>query len=480
MTTVTSLLEWKVVPGFPGYEASTQGQLRCRKKNKILNVSPNGVYLQDASGKKTRHKLHIWIALTFVPNPDPLRYTRVIIKNALLADVVHADNLVWGTQQEPVAANTAVPLPPSARILSLSQTDAYTKVLRKYKCQQQQNWDRLSSKHGKRQENGCIEAKTEYHNVKMGSFSIRIHKLAYFLFEDNIDLARISEDGLVIRHKCGNAKCFEPSHLEIGTPSQNLYDDKIRDGTMICGVKHGRCTITEEAAKAIIASKMKRGDEGYMTRKARAERFKVTERLVKHIDAGNAWAHLQSRSPRDKVVVRIQATKKARRARAKAWTSDMFNAAAARIRAKTEVVECKDATVPGCCHEWRGKLNPSGYGYFTIHGKQALVHIVALECHVQRHRNPQKLTLHRCGNKLCCNPEHLTFGDARQNALDAIRHGHKGAKIDQAVAQQVLDMLAAGKPKKAVVQELNLTEGIVRHIATGRTWQHITQPASDS
>ena len=143
----------------------------------------------------------------------------------------------------------------------------------------------------------------------------------------------------------------------------------------------------------------------------------------------------------------------------------MFNAAAAHIRAKTEVVECKDATVPGCCHEWRGKLNPSGYGYFTIHGKQSIARTEASQ--------PSKIDTMWLSCTAIQNISHLH--DDRQNALDAIRHGHKGAKID--LAQQVLEMLAAGKPKKAVAQELNLTEGIVRHIATGRTWQHITQPA---
>lgn len=468
---------WRVVPGYPGYEASTQGQLRCKKKNKIMKVSPNGVYLRDQSGKRTRHMLHVWIALTFVPNPDPIRLTHVRFKSESPSGTC-ADNLYWG--KHPLSETSAEPLPPCPRPASLSLTDKYAEALRKYRSQQAQVWTRISSKHGERQDSGCIEAKTEYHNVRLGTFSIRIHKLAYLLFNHDVDLARINDEGLVIRHKCGNAKCFEPSHLEIGTPSQNLYDDKIRDGTMICGIKHGRCTITEEVAKAILASKKGRGDERYMTRKARAERFKVTERLIQHIDSGHSWAHLQNRSPSEKEAARVKATKKGRRARAKLWTPDMFKVAAARIRAKTEVVECKDATVPGCCHEWKGKLDPSGYGYFTIHGKQARVHIVALECHLQRHRDPQKMTLHRCGNKMCCNPEHLTFGDARQNTLDAIRHGHKGVKIDQAVAQQVLDMLAAGKPRKAVVQDLNLTEGIVRHIATGRTWQHITQPVSDS
>jgi hypothetical protein len=358
-TTATPIsCTWRVVPGFPGYEASTQGQLRCKKKNKIMKVSPNGVYMKSLSGKQTRHMLHVWIALTFVPNPHPVRFSYVRYKDE--SSGACADNLYWGTH--PLSKTVTQPLPPCPRPASLSHTDKYAEVLQKYRSQQTQVWTRLSSKHGTMQEGGCMEAKTIYHNVKMGIFNIRIYKLAYLLFNHDVDLARISEESLVIRHKCGNARCFEPSHLELGTPTQNLYDDKARDGTMICGIKDGRCTITEAVAKAIMASKKGRGVEGYMTRKARAEYFKVSEKLIQHIDSGHSWAHLQNRSPSEKAAARVKATQKARRARVKVWTPDMFKVAAARIKAKIDVVECKDPTVPGCCHEWKG--NPSGYGYF--------------------------------------------------------------------------------------------------------------------
>lgn len=42
---------------------------------------------------------------------------------------------------------------------------------------------------------------------------------------------------------CKNKNCFELSHLELGTFKQNNYDDKIRDNTLLIGVKHPNCTI---------------------------------------------------------------------------------------------------------------------------------------------------------------------------------------------------------------------------------------------
>jgi hypothetical protein len=67
--------EWKAVPGFDDYEASSLGRVRSLKHStpKILSMCDNKGYLQvTLFNCKKRHKLlvHRVVALTFIDNPN--------------------------------------------------------------------------------------------------------------------------------------------------------------------------------------------------------------------------------------------------------------------------------------------------------------------------------------------------------------------------------------------------------------------------
>ena len=53
------------------------------------------------------------------------------------------------------------------------------------------------------------------------------------------------QDDLVVRHKCKNAHCVNPDHLELGTKAQNA-NDMIRDGTSLRGIKNPNCKLKPE------------------------------------------------------------------------------------------------------------------------------------------------------------------------------------------------------------------------------------------
>lgn len=46
----------------------------------------------------------------------------------------------------------------------------------------------------------------------------RAHRIMYMTVHGPIP------NDLVVRHKCDVKRCCNPSHLEIGTPSENMYD----------------------------------------------------------------------------------------------------------------------------------------------------------------------------------------------------------------------------------------------------------------
>ena len=69
---------------------------------------------------------------------------------------------------------------------------------------------------------------TNYGQQKWKGKNWHVHRLAYTLFKGDIP------DGLVVRHRCGNQRCCNPLHLELGTHKDNSADTRV----------HGRCTFT--------------------------------------------------------------------------------------------------------------------------------------------------------------------------------------------------------------------------------------------
>lgn len=90
-------------------------------------------------------------------------------------------------------------------------------------------------------------------------------------------------DGLIIRHKCDNPKCVNPSHLESGTRLDNQRD-MVERGRSCTGTKNGVAKLTDDDIRAIRAS-----DEGLT---ACGRRFGITYQNVWMIQTGRTWRHV--------------------------------------------------------------------------------------------------------------------------------------------------------------------------------------------
>ena len=80
---------------------------------------------------------------------------------------------------------------------------------------------------------------------------------------------------------------------------------------------------------------------------------------------------------------------------------------------------------PNECWEWRASVSSSGYGnwYGDVEGlpKQGTAHKRA---YVLFNGDPGGLfVLHKCGNRRCCNPNHLYAGTPLDNHNDCVKHG---------------------------------------------------------
>lgn len=94
-------------------------------------------------------------------------------------------------------------------------------------------------------------------------------------------------EGMVVRHKCDNPRCINPSHLELGTQLDNVQDMLDRNRgvlpPVIKGEENGNSKLTE---KEVIEIKTKMLNYKKGMRKQLANEYGVSEATIKAIRSG--------------------------------------------------------------------------------------------------------------------------------------------------------------------------------------------------
>ncbi|UWI83487.1 endonuclease [Ralstonia phage BHDT_So9] len=101
------------------------------------------------------------------------------------------------------------------------------------------------------------------------------HRVAY-CEHNNVPIESIA--GVVIRHKCDNPRCIEPTHLEPGTHAQNMQDRRERRP------KEAGHKITRAIAEAVRA----RLADGFTQKQVAAE-FGISQPHVCGISRRRSW-----------------------------------------------------------------------------------------------------------------------------------------------------------------------------------------------
>lgn len=78
---------------------------------------------------------------------------------------------------------------------------------------------------------------------------------------------------------------------------------------------------------------------------------------------------------------------------------------------------------PNKCWEYRGSKFSKKYGRFFFGGKSVLAHRFVYELENGAIEADGMYVMHKCNNKLCCNPQHLTLGTNRDNQMHASASG---------------------------------------------------------
>jgi hypothetical protein len=72
------------------------------------------------------------------------------------------------------------------------------------------------------------------------------------------------------------------------------------------------------------------------------------------------------------------------------------------------------------CWEYDGPIGTDGYKYIEISRKRISTHR-AMFYYKNSDVSQDVIVRHKCNNKICCNPDHLTYGSSRDNSLDVRR-----------------------------------------------------------
>jgi hypothetical protein len=93
-------------------------------------------------------------------------------------------------------------------------------------------------------------------------------------------------DGMVACHGPNGTRDNSIFNLSWGTQQKNLYEDKIRDGTFICGKKHYQVKLTEEIVRFIRANAHKYHTGQY------SAMFGVNRGTISDVLLHKTWKHV--------------------------------------------------------------------------------------------------------------------------------------------------------------------------------------------
>lgn len=126
----------------------------------------------------------------------------------------------------------------------------------------------------------------------------------------------------------------------------------------------------------------------------------------------------------------------------------------------------KESRLP--CWLWTGAINENGYGVFGLNKKTPKAHRVIYE-----HFNPNFLRVvrHKCNNRWCVNPAHLTDGYQSDNIIDSLKINSNGvAKLTTNQVLEIRTRIKAGETNPSIASDYNVTKENISSIRRNKTW----------
>lgn len=133
------------------------------------------------------------------------------------------------------------------------------------------------------------------------------------------------------------------------------------------------------------------------------------------------------------------------------------------------------------CIEWQMSRTKSGYGQLRVGNKLLYVHRIVATIIYGEPSADANHVLHSCDNPSCVNPDHLRWGNPKDNSDDKIAKGRykngslRGeqsptSKLTEAQVREIRQKIAIKIPRKEIANEYGICIGHIKQIRSGKAW----------
>ena len=135
-----------------------------------------------------------------------------------------------------------------------------------------------------------------------------------------------------------------------------------------------------------------------------------------------------------------------------------------------------DIDKSGCCWEWIGRKNKSGYGLTGIRSGSELAHRAYWQLVIGEIPSGMCL-LHSCDNKKCVNPAHLRIGTHAENMAEASERNRmrpsKGEKNGRSkISYEIADEIRKDSTSSNVLlaHKYGVSDVSISNVRLGKSW----------
>ena len=122
----------------------------------------------------------------------------------------------------------------------------------------------------------------------------------------------------------------------------------------------------------------------------------------------------------------------------------------------------------GTCKIWQGIKDVNGYAMIYCKGSFVAGYKLMLELKSKRKLKRGEYACHKCGNKLCVNPDHLYIGSQSDNMYDKMVHNNfQGCSLNPTKAQFIRDSTLEDEE---LAEMFGVNKTLVRSVRSGRSW----------
>lgn len=132
------------------------------------------------------------------------------------------------------------------------------------------------------------------------------------------------------------------------------------------------------------------------------------------------------------------------------------------------------------CWIWMGGMNEGGYGVVSRETGFKMAHRLFYTYH-KGDIPPDKLVLHKCDVRRCCNPDHLYIGDYKQNVKDMYERGrhnhptgvrHGCAKLTEQAVREIRSLWPSVSQKE-LAKRFGVNQSTISGVTNGETWREV-------